>query len=231
MKKDKLAIFDVDGTIFRKNLHYVLISELSYRGIFKKQVRDELVRVYGHWLDHEGTYEEYRVKLVKLYEENIRGCREKDIIDAAKTVAHFNAKRVYIFAKDLIEKLAKDHTMLVISGSPVEIVSQYVGYFGFDAHFGSVYEVDDDKRYTGRAIFEPTIDKGAVVKQYIAENNLSLDGSIGIGDTESDAKFLQLVERPIAFNPNLNLKKIAEEKGWEIKVEKKDVVYQISNGK
>jgi HAD superfamily phosphoserine phosphatase-like hydrolase len=227
MKKDKLAVFDIDGTLFRKNLHYVLISELSYRGLFKKQVRDELVKVYGHWLDHEGTYEEYRIKLVKLYEENIKGCKQSDIIEAAKTVAHFNAKRVYIFAKNLIEELKKDYTMLVISGSPIEIVTQYVGYFGFDAHFGSVYELDNEKKYTGKAVFEPTRDKGAVVKQFMAENDLTLRESVGIGDTESDASFLQLVKRPIAFNPNQNLKKIAEQQGWEIKVEKKDVVYDI----
>ena len=228
MKKNKLAIFDVDGTIFRKNLHYVLISELSYRGIFKKAVRDELVKAYGHWLDNEGTYEEYRLKLVKLYEKNIKNCDQKDIVDAAKTVAHFNSKRVYIFTKNLIEKLRKDHMMLVISGSPIEIVSQYAQYFRFDAHFGSVYEIDEQKKYTGNAVFEPTKDKGAVVKQFIAEKNLSLEGSIGIGDTESDARFLELVERPIAFNPNLNLKKIAEKNDWEIKVEKKDVIYDIN---
>jgi HAD superfamily phosphoserine phosphatase-like hydrolase len=226
MKKTKLAIFDIDGTIFRKNLHYGLINELAYRGIFKKQVRDELVKVYGHWLDNEGTYEQYRIKLVKLYEEHIKGCSQAEIIEAAKNVAHFNAKRIYIFAKKLIEELRSDHIMMMISGSPIEIVSEYADIFKFDAHFGSVYEIDNEK-YTGRAIFEPTRDKGAVVKQFIAENNLSLEGSVGIGDTESDAKFLELAERAIAFNPNLNLKKIAEKKGWEIKVEKKDVVYDI----
>ena len=67
-----------------------------------------------------------------------------------------------------------------------------------------------------------------IVKQYIAERGISLDGSIGIGDTESDASFLELVERPIAFNPNMNLKKIAQEKKWKIVVEKKDVIYEIN---
>jgi phosphoserine phosphatase len=56
---------------------------------------------------------------------------------------------------------------------------------------------------------------------------LALEGSYGLGDTESDAPFLEIVENPIAFNPNYNLKKIAEEKGWRIVVEKKDVIYEI----
>ena len=32
---------------------------------------------------------------------------------------------------------------------------------------------------------------------------------------------------PIAFNPNQNLKAAAEEAGWRIVVEKKDVIYEI----
>jgi len=56
---------------------------------------------------------------------------------------------------------------------------------------------------------------------------LALDNSYGVGDTESDASFLKMVENPIAFNPNQNLKEIAEKNNWKIVVEKKDVIYDI----
>ncbi|HAT74991.1 MAG TPA: HAD-IB family hydrolase, partial [Candidatus Moranbacteria bacterium] len=99
----------------------------------------------------------------------------------------------------------------------------------FDAYFGSVYEIDKNKIYTGKTIFEPTRDKGAVVKQFVAENNIALAGSFGMGDTQSDVSFLELVDEPIAFNPDSNLRRIAEEKKWKIIVEKKDVIYEINN--
>jgi len=98
----------------------------------------------------------------------------------------------------------------------------------FDAVFGSVYEKDNKGFYTGKAIFEPTMNKGNVVKQYVVENELTFEESYGVGDTESDATFLDIVKHPIAFNPNFNLKEIAQKKGWEIVVEKKDVIYKIS---
>jgi HAD superfamily phosphoserine phosphatase-like hydrolase len=227
MKKKKLAIFDIDGTIFRKNLHFELLDELVYMNILDKSVRRDLVRAYGHWLNHEGTYEEYRDKLVSLYGINIKGCKKTDIIKASKTVASFNSKRTYIFSQDLINKLSSDHIMLVISGSPIEIVKEYANIFKFDAYYGSVYETDKYGVYTGKTIFEPTKDKGAVVKQYAAENGITLERSVGIGDTESDASFLDLVDEAIAFNPNVNLKGIAEQRGWRIVVEKKDVIYEI----
>lgn len=225
--KKKLAIFDIDGTIFRKNLHFELLDELAYMGIFPKDVRDELVKYYGYWLNHEGTYEAYREKLVELYEQKIKGCHQRDIVEASKKVAQFNAKRTYIYSRDLIDKMRSGYVMLIISGSPIEIVKEYSRIFKFDAHYGSVYEVDRDGVYTGETIFVPTRDKGAVVKQFIAENNLNLVDSFGIGDTESDAKFLELVTYPVAFNPNLNLRNIAQEEKWKIVVEKKDVIYEF----
>jgi HAD superfamily phosphoserine phosphatase-like hydrolase len=227
--KKKLAIFDIDGTIFRKNLAFELLNELSWMKIFPKTVRDELIALYGHWLDNEGTYEAYRVKLVDLYEKNIEGKSQEDIIKAAKIVAQFNAKRTYIFAKKLIEKMRHDHIMLMISGSPIEIVKEYAEILEFDAYFGSVYEIDKEKIFTGKTIFEPTHDKGAVIKQFVAENDISLVDSFGIGDTQSDASFLELVDLPIAFNPDLNLRQIAQEKKWKIMVEKKDVIYEIND--
>ncbi len=229
--KKKLAIFDIDGTIFRKNLHFELLDELVWMKIFDKNVREELVHLYGNWLNNEGSYEAYRFKLVELYENKIKGCDQEKIIEAAKVVANFNAKRIYIFAKKVLDELRHDHIMLAISGSPIEIVKEYARILEFDAYFGSVYEIDKNKIYTGKTIFEPTKDKGAVVKQFVAENDISLVNSFGMGDTRSDAKFLELVDNPVAFNPDSELKDIAEKSGWKIMVEKKDVVYEINNSK
>ncbi len=228
MKKKKLAVFDIDGTIFRKNLHFELLDQLAYMKIFPRKVRRELTEIYGYWLNNEGTYEAYRDRLVELYAENIKGCKEDDVVRAAEAVASFNAKRIYIYTRNLIKKLRKDYIMIVISGSPVEIVKKYAEIFQFDAFYGTVYEVDRDGIYTGKELFVPVRDKGLVVKQFMVEQNLTLHKSIGIGDTGSDSKFLKLMEEPIAFNPDSSLRKIAEKMKWKIVVEKKDVVYELT---
>lgn len=227
-KKNKLAVFDIDGTIFRKNLAFELIDELAWMKIFDKSVRNELVNLYTNWLDHKGVYNDYRKALVSLYSKNIIGRRREDIVEASRIVVPFYKDRTYVFTFDLIKKLREEnYAIIAISGSPSEIVEEYNKYMKFDAVFGSVYELDANGVYTGEAVFEPTIDKGQVVRQYLTENNLNLEGSFGVGDTESDASFLKIVENPIAFNPNDNLKKIAEQEGWRIVVEKKDVIYEI----
>jgi HAD superfamily hydrolase (TIGR01490 family) len=230
--KKKLAIFDIDGTIFRKNLHFELLDELSWRGIFSKEARKVIVRAYASWLEHRGTYEDYRKKIVGIYEKEIKGRRQNDIIDASRKVAEFNKDRVYIFAMDLIKKLrAQKYIIIAVSGSPIEIVSEYNKYLKLDEVFGSTYETDGKGKYTGKAIFEPVRHKGHLVGQYISEKGLTLDGSVGVGDTESDISFLEMVKRPIAFNPNSNLERVARRRKWKIIVEKKDVIYDIGSFK
>ena len=232
MKKNKLAVFDIDGTIFRKNLHFELINELAWMKIFPSVARNTLTEVYANWLKHEGTYEDYRKALVSLYATHIKGCSYEDVIKASKIVVPFHAKRTYIYAEKLMKKLRAEHYHLIaVSGSPIEVVEEYNNhYLKFDKVFGSVYALDEERRYTGEAFFEPSKNKGIVVQQYMDEHKLTLADSYGVGDTESDITFLKLVEHPIAFNPNQNLKSLAEKEGWKIVVEKKDVVYEISGG-
>lgn len=229
LPKTKAAIFDIDGTIFRKNLHFELINELAWLHIFPLHVRKTLVDLYSKWLAHTGTYEDYRLALIDLYARFLRGCTAEDIARAAKSVVPFRERQTYIFAENLIKKLRGDgYFLFAISGSPVEIVNAYnEDYLHFDKVIGSVYEMGEDGRYTGIASYEPSRDKGKAARTLLEEYHLSFKDSYGIGDTESDIRFLELVEHPIAFNPNKNLKKIAEEKGWRIVVEKKDVIYEI----
>lgn len=229
MKKDKLAIFDIDGTIFRKNLHFELLTELVNSGVFKKTTKEELIDLYGDWVNQRHTYEQHRDRMVKLYRKNIIGCQEEDIKKISQKVIKLNAQRIYIFTKGLMEEFRRDHYLIIISGSPIEIVSEYAKYFQFDKFFGSIYEIDKKGFYTGKEIFVPVSNKGEVIGDFIKKKGISFKDSIGIGDTESDAKFLRLVERPIAFNPNKGLKAIAEFEKWEIVVERKDVIYEISS--
>ena len=192
-------------------------------------VRRELTEVYSHWIEHSGTYEEYRQAIVRIYAEHIEGVTEEAVHEAARIVIPFHAKRTYLFSEALINELRdKGYHLLAISGSPIEIVEEYNRhYLHFDGVFGSVYELGPDKKYTGVAKFEPSRNKGEVLKQYVYEHGLTLEDSYGVGDTESDGSFLKMVTHPIAFNPNQNLKAMADQEGWRIVLEKKDVIYEI----
>ena len=100
--------------------------------------------------------------------------------------------------------------------------------WGFQKVYGFFYEVDDHGYFTGKIVDEDLMrDKGKILLRAVEKEHLTLRGSIGVGDSESDASFLKLVEKPIAFNPNSTLYSYAKRHKWQVLVERKDVVYKL----
>ncbi|MFA5925668.1 MAG: hypothetical protein WC831_01930 [Parcubacteria group bacterium] len=72
------------------------------------------MKFYAFWLDHGGTYEEYRKKIVKIYEKEIKGRRQEDIIGASRKAAQFDKDRIYIYVKNIIERLLRKKRRIVV---------------------------------------------------------------------------------------------------------------------
>jgi len=88
--------------------------------------------------------------------------------------------------------------------------------------------VDDRGRYTGKLKYSYSVfDKRFLVQHVLEKYPVTLKGSVGVGDTEGDISMLEMVDRPIAFNPSAGLYKVAKKRGWEVRVERKDVIYRI----
>jgi phosphoserine phosphatase len=82
--------------------------------------------------------------------------------------------------------------------------------------------------FTGVVIDEHVIlNKANILKRAVEKEGLTLKGSVGVGDTESDISFLELVEKPICFNPNKRLYTYAKRNDWKVVVERKDVIYEL----
>ncbi len=225
----KVAIFDVDGTIFRSSLLIEVTEALVQEGLFPPSTRGEYARAYKKWSDRKGSYENYLKAVVSSFEKHIKRIKQDDFIKIVESVAKFHKNRVYRHTRALIKKLKKQkYFLLAISGSPFELVSRFCLGWGFDKVYGRVFEVDKNKKYTGRILREELIsDKEQILKRAIKKENLTLAGSIGVGDSEVDIAFLKMVENPICFNPNKKLFAAAKKAGWKVVVERKDVVYNI----
>jgi phosphoserine phosphatase len=98
---------------------------------------------------------------------------------------------------------------------------------GFDRAWGTVLAQDARGRYTGEVLQNPFGNKRRVMEEFVRDTGVSLEDSVGMGDTLSDVGFLELVRTPIAFNPNRGLFEVARQKGWPIVVERKDVIYNL----
>lgn len=227
--KTKLAIFDIDGTIFRSSLMVELMKTLVYHRIFPKAAEKAVDREYFAWANRRGPYQNYIDKVVEVFTKMIAGCKEKDIKKMSARVAQYFRDRKYVYTRDLVEKVRQSHFLLSISGSIYEVVSEYNKYLKFDAVFGTIYELDQKKKvYKSKMLLDGAHQKEKIFCDFLKKNNFDLEHSIGVGDTEYDVAFLNRVGHPIAFNPNANLERIARRKGWKIVVERKDVIYEIN---
>jgi HAD superfamily hydrolase (TIGR01490 family) len=225
----KLAVFDIDGTIFRSSLVIELSHALVEAGIFPQAAKREIAKEYLAWLDRKGTYEAYINKVVKIYIKHISGKRYTKVKRIAENVIAYQKDRVYRYTRDLIKKLKKQSYFLVaISGSPSYIVEAYAKAIGFNLFFGTELEIKRGK-FTGNIVsLDSAYNKAKIVKSLAAKyKSINLKKSLAVGDTESDVPMLSLVGQPIAFNPNMELAKVAQKRKWKIVVERKDVVFGV----
>jgi HAD superfamily hydrolase (TIGR01490 family) len=229
MKERKVAVFDVDGTIFRSSLFVELVRELVRRKIFPEDAHKAYEREERKWLEREGDYEAYIGAMVRAFRRHIKGVHYGTFADIAGEVVDAEWKKTYRFTRDLVRELKeKGYFTLAISHSPKTILDFFCPRLGFDKTYGLVYELGPQDAFTGVVIDEHVIlNKANILKRAVEKEGLTLKGSVGVGDTESDISFLELVEKPICFNPNKRLYTYAKRNDWKVVVERKDVIYEL----
>ena len=229
MEKRRVAVFDVDGTIFRSSLLIQLVDKLIGRGAFPKNAQWVYEKEHQKWLDREGDYEAYIEAVVKAFRSHLKGVHYGELADAAEELVDEQWKRTYRYTRDLLKELkAKGYFLLAVSHSPKTVLGKFCPKLGFDKTYGIVYEIGPQELFNGNVADEHLImNKANIFKRAIEKENLTLAHSIGVGDTESDIPFLEMVAKPICFNPNSKLYRYAKRMKWDVVVERKDVIYKL----
>lgn len=230
MTEDRpVAVFDIDGTVFRSSLLIELVEALISKDIFPREARDTYLPAQEEWLNRSGEYGPFIKKVVEAFAQHIKGKEYGMIADIAGEIIESKKGRTYRYTRDLIADLKSNgYYLLGISHSPKFIVDGFGYELGFDKTYGTFYDTGPTGCFTGTIVDEHLImNKSAILKRAVEKNGLTLHGSYGVGDTESDVSMLDLVETPIAFNPNRLLYRHAKQKDWKVIVERKDVIYEI----
>lgn len=215
-------------------LFYALIDE----GVFPKKARVEVEASYLAWVNRKGHYNDYLMRALQVHYSYLGG-KSKKLVDAVtRRMIAGHKDRVYRYTRDLIPELKKKGFYIIaLSNSQDYVVAQFAKKAGFDASIARRLEVKDGK-YTGRVMsgdriisISDHVDKVAILKDFLERNGIRYDlsKSVAVGDSEGDIAMLNAVGYPITFNPSSGLAKVAKERGWKIFVERKDVVYDISD--
>jgi HAD superfamily hydrolase (TIGR01490 family) len=227
----KFAVFDIDGTLFRWQLFSEVVFELMQDGYIPREVRAEVEAKMSQWRNRKTahSFHDYEMTIVKAFIPYITKVPVAAIEAAADKILARVGNQVYVYTRNLIAELkTRGYVLIAISGSQDEIVQRFAKLWQFDIALGQKND-QKDGQYTGTIPGGTllVLRKGEALKEIVAAHGLSWKESIAVGDTFSDAGMLELVEKPIAFNPNEQLFVIAKEHGWPVVIERKNMIYEL----
>ena len=228
----RLAIFDVDNTLNRRSLGTELLRQLAGEGIVSSDVFNDLASFRERYHSGSMTRSEYVEANLHLYADRYKGLHYGDVFDVAKHVAARATDDIYQYTSKLLETFQnEEYFLLAISHSPKFIVDEFCALLNFDKSYGVMFEIGPQSYFTGNITdLHIIMNKANVVKRVLEleKENVTLEGSVGVGDAATDISFLDLVDKAICFNGDQVLYKHAKRNGWNIVVEHKDVIYPIT---
>lgn len=227
----KIAVFDLDGTVYTHTLTFDVAEELLQEERFQAE-SDLVALAKSEWKKRETTesYWGYNKKVLEVFGCITPQVTPEEMKHAIERVLSKKGKYCYAYTTELIATLKKEERLLVaISGSIKNIVEPFALSLGFDVVVSSELEVVDGM-FTGKRASETNKNKDQLLRDVVEKHGTTLEDSIGVGDTHRDISMLTLVEHPIAFNPNAALYDEAAKHGWKIVVERKNMIYEMMPG-
>ncbi|MCR4311224.1 MAG: haloacid dehalogenase-like hydrolase, partial [Candidatus Taylorbacteria bacterium] len=148
--KKKVALFDIDGTIFRSSLLIELVEALITEKIFPVQSRSLYTREYRAWQNRRGSYEAYIEAVIATFMKYLKGVSYADFERVGKAVVETHQDQVYCYTRDLAKKLkSRGYFLLAISQSPKGILDAFCKRLGFNKVYGRFYELGPSDKFTG----------------------------------------------------------------------------------
>ena len=224
----KFAAFDIDGTLFRSGLYREVLFELMRRDLIPQKIMKVVTPKMEAWQKrlHDDAFESFETALIGMFDKEVPHLKVSDFDDAARVVLEKMSDNVYVYTRDLIKQLkAEGYYLIAISGSQEDLVEPFAKKYGFDYWVGQKW-TRSEEYFTGEIVKTHT-GKDLILLGIIEEQNLTVQDSYAIGDSNGDSGMFRIAEHVIAFNPTRELYEKARENGWKIVIERKGVIYQL----
>ena len=223
----KFAVFDIDGTLYRWQLYHELVQTLALADIFPETSLLELNKSWNKWRGGEMTFDNYESFVIETMTTYLPLVPTAVFESACDKVIAESAHKTHYYPRNLLKDLKKQgYTIIAITGSQQELIDRFGAKYNFDIVVGAQYERDNG-HFTGKLASATIGRKPEILRKLVAEHSLDWEDSVAIGDSDGDAGLLEIVARPIAFNPSAGLFERAKNEGWPIVIERKNIAYQL----
>jgi HAD superfamily hydrolase (TIGR01490 family) len=212
------AFFDLDKTVISRSSSLALSRPMYRAGMV---TRGQLVRsayaqlVYALVGADEKKMERLKEGMLQLTKGWDRAEVERLVRDVVIDVID---PYVYQEAMDLMAlHRAEGRLVYIVSSSPEEVVRPLARHLGVAGVIATRAKIEDG-RYTGELEFYCYGDAKADAVRSLAERvGVDLEGAYAYSDSVTDVPMLEAVGHPVAVNPDRELRKVSEERGWDIR--------------
>jgi len=214
------AFFDVDNTMMMGASIYHFAKGLAARNYFTS--RDVATFVWQQAKFRiAGTENPDDVRTVR---DNalafVAGRTVEEIVTAGQEIYDESmATRIWTGTRALAQQhLDAGQRVWLITATPIELASLISQRLGLTGALGTVSEIEDGI-YTGRLVGEPMHGeaKAVAIRALAEREGLDLVRCAAYSDSANDVPMLSMVGRPVAVNPDSDLKAIARARDWEIR--------------
>jgi HAD superfamily hydrolase (TIGR01490 family) len=213
------TFFDLDKTIISRSSSLALSRPLYRAGMV---TRSQLLR---------GAYAQLVYLLVGADEDKMERLKEgmlsltkgwnREQVETLVREVIFDVIDPYVYqeALDLMAlHRSEGRRIYIVSSSPEEVVRPLSQHFGASGVIATRAEIDDDGRYTGQlAFYAYGPQKAEAIEELAGRLGIDLDASYAYSDSITDLPMLSVVGHPVAVNPDRELRREAEERGWQVR--------------
>lgn len=211
-----LAIFDLDNTLLAGDSDHAWGEYLVEKGIVDqalyKQANDQFLKDYQSGNLDIYAYLEFALKpLVNQPLSTLHTLREDFFAEKIKPL-------MLPKAVDLLQHHRDNGDFLLIITATNRFVTEIIAKaFGVDDLIATEPEVIND-RYTGKVAGTPSFKEGKITRLYdwLKDKNHELTGAFFYSDSHNDTPLLELVDFPIAVDPDDILRATSKQHNWPI---------------
>jgi HAD superfamily hydrolase (TIGR01490 family) len=211
-----LAIFDLDNTLLRGDSDYLWGQYLCEIGVVD---RGRYERTNQRFYD---DYRAGRLDIMAFLDFSLAPLAAHPREDLDAWHAAFMAAKIEPLITQAAEALVDRHrsagdTLLIITATNAFVTAPIAARFGIP-HLIATDPETVDGRFTGRVAGTPSFREGKVTRlqSWLEERPETLDGAWFYSDSHNDLPLLERVAHPIAVDPDPELRRHAEGRGWPV---------------
>jgi len=212
-----LALFDLDNTLLADDSDFLWGCFLVDKGLVDKTAYD---------LANQRFYDEYKQGTLDIFEFlafSLKPLTRFTMKELASLHQEFMGKHIRsVMTEKGIAQIEQHRdngdATVIITATNRFVTAPIAEAFGVDDLIATDPEIIDG-RYTGKVAGTPCFQKGKITRlqQWLENTHHDLVGSTFYSDSHNDIPLLEIVDTPIAVDPDDELRSLAEKNSWQIR--------------